>query len=162
MSDDACTESLCELGKAGPFRSRGQEASIAIVRTADALHRRWAAVIEPHGITVQQYNVLRILRGARGKPLPTLEIGNRLIEQTPGITRLLDRLEEKGLARRERCREDRRLVHCWITDAGLELLAALDAPVDEVDEVDDVSARALSDDELATLIGFLERIRAAR
>ena len=155
MNGDA-SELQREIGQECPFQSKAQEATVAVLRTADVLHRRFAAVVEPHGITVQQYNVLRILRGARGKPLATLEIGLRLIEQTPGTTRLLDRLEEKGLVRRERSREDRRLVHCWITGAGLELLARLDAPVDTVDEA---PGGVLSAEELDALVELLARVR---
>ncbi len=147
-----------EIGQTQPFRTRAQEATIAILRTADVVRRRITAALEPHGITMQQFNVLRILRGARGKPMPTLDIGERLIEQTPGITRLLDRLEEKGLVRRARCTEDRRQVHCFITQQGLDVLAAVDGTVDGED---DVVGLALSDDELVTLIGFLDRIRHA-
>jgi DNA-binding MarR family transcriptional regulator len=147
-----------EIRQTRPFHSRAQEATIAILRTADVLRRRLGAVIEPHGITLQQFNVLRILRGAQGKPMPTLEIGARLIEQTPGITRLLDRLEEKELVRRVRCTEDRRQVHCFITPAGLELLARLDAPVAEAD---DLPGRVLDDEELARLIDYLDRVRDA-
>jgi DNA-binding MarR family transcriptional regulator len=147
-----------EIGQTQPFRTRAQEATIAILRTADVIRRRITGVLEPHGITMQQFNVLRILRGARGKPMPTLDIGERLIEQTPGITRLLDRLEEKGLVRRERCTQDRRQVHCFITQQGLDVLAAVDGTVDGED---DVVGLALSDGELATLVGFLDRIRHA-
>jgi MarR family transcriptional regulator, organic hydroperoxide resistance regulator len=147
-----------EIGQTQPFRTRAQEATIAILRTADVVRRRITAALEPHGITMQQFNVLRILRGARGKPMPTLDIGERLIEQTPGITRLLDRLEEKGLVRRERCTQDRRQVHCFITQQGLDVLAAVDGTVDGED---DVVGLSLSDEELATLIGFLDRIRHA-
>jgi DNA-binding MarR family transcriptional regulator len=138
------------------FRSSAQEATIAILRTADVLRRTIGALLEPHGVTMQQYNVLRILRGSFPDPLPTLEIGERLIEQTPGVTRLLDRLEEKGLVRRARCTEDRRLVHCWITPAGLELLAELDPVADEADErLGDSFGPA----ELRQLIALLERVR---
>lgn len=147
-----------EIGQTQPFRTRAQEATIAILRTADVVRRRITAALEPHGITMQQFNVLRILRGARGKPMPTLDIGERLIEQTPGITRLLDRLEEKELVRRERCTADRRQVHCFITQPGLDVLSAVDGTVDGED---DVVGLALSDDELTVLIGFLDRIRHA-
>lgn len=154
---DVTSAILREIKQTVPFRTRSQEATIAILRTADVLRRRISAQMEPHGITQQQYNVLRILRGARGKPMPTLEIGERLIERTPGITRLLDRLKEKGLVRRERCTDDRRQVHCFITPAGLELLAALD---EQVDAGDDIIGQVLSDDELAALVEYLDRIRA--
>jgi len=120
---------LRELKQNKPFRSDMQEAAVALMRTADVVRRAGAAVIEPLGITVQQYNVLRILRGAGKEGLPTLEVAERMIEQTPGITRLVDRLEAKQLARRERCLHDRRQIFCHITPGGLELLARLDDPV---------------------------------
>jgi len=117
---------------ATPHTPKAHEVTTAVLRTADVLRRRVAAALAPHGITSQQYNVLRILRGVHPGSLPTLEVGARMIEQTPGVTRLLDRLEATGLARRERGVDDRRLVECRITAAGLALLAELDAPIDEV------------------------------
>src|SRR6476469_10714438 len=102
------------------------------MRTADLLRRLIGAVVEPRGITAQQYNVMRILRGAGEQGLPTLEIAERMIEQTPGITRLIDRLEAKKLVARERCATDRRQVFCRITAAGLALLAKLDEPVRDI------------------------------
>ena len=89
------------------FRSREQQALVGLLRTAEAVKRTLAQVIEPHGITPQQYNVLRILRGAGPDGLPTLTIGERMIEQTPGVTRLIDRLERKGLVTRTPCPRDR-------------------------------------------------------
>src|SRR5215467_11060808 len=118
-----------ELRQRRPFRTQRQEAGVALLRTADVVKRRMAKVIEPAGITLQQYNVLRILRGSGEGGIATLEIARRMIEQTPGITRLLDRLENKRLVRRERCPSDRRQVLCWITDPGLKLLGELDVTV---------------------------------
>src|SRR6266513_6324325 len=115
------------------FRSREQEATLGLLRTADAMKRGLAQVIEPHGITPQQYNVLRILRGAGPAGLPTLTIGERMIEQTPGTTRLVDRLERKGLVTRTPCPTDRRRVFCQITEKGLELLPKLDEAVNRCD-----------------------------
>jgi MarR family transcriptional regulator, organic hydroperoxide resistance regulator len=146
-----------EIRQRKPFVSRGQQAVVALLRTADVARRHLAAVVEPHGITAQQYNVLRILRGAGEEGLPTLEIATRMIEQTPGITRLLDRLEAKELVRRERCREDRRQMLCWISAEGLRLLAALDAPVDAADRA--LVAR-LSRAQLDGLLAALDRVRA--
>lgn len=145
-----------ELKQKRKFRTLAQESAVAILRTADVVRSALAAVIEPQGITMQQYNVLRILRGAYPEPLATLEIGDRLIERTPGITRLLDRLEEKELVRRQRCAEDRRQVHCWITAAGLELLGQLDGPVDRAD---DEVVSGLTREELVVLNELLERVR---
>ena len=127
------------------------------MRTSDVVRRHLAATVGASEVTPQQYNVLRILRGAGEEGIPTLDIADRMIEQTPGITRLLDRLEAKGLARRERCPEDRRQVLCWLTDAGRELLASLDAPVNKAAKTvfADFSAA-----ELDTLLDLLERLRA--
>src|ERR1700682_5607540 len=110
------------------FRSREQQATLGLLRTADALKRSLAQVVEPYGITPQQYNVLRILRGAGEEGLPTLSIGERMIEQTPGVTRLVDRLERKGLVERTPCAKDRRRVFCRMTAKGPELLKELGDP----------------------------------
>jgi MarR family 2-MHQ and catechol resistance regulon transcriptional repressor len=138
------------------FRSRDQEATLDILRTADAVRAHLGATVEPHGITFQQYNVLRILRAEDPEPLATLEIAERLIERMPGITRLLDRLESRRWVRRERSGEDRRLVYCWITAGGRTLLEGLDAAMDRADRA---PVRDLSPAELETLIGLLARVR---
>lgn len=104
-------------------------AVLGILRAADVVRRRGTALLAPHGLTPQQFNVLRILRGARPEGLCTLTIAERMIEQTPGITRLIDRLEAKKLVARVRSEDDRRQVWCRITPAGLQLLARLDEPV---------------------------------
>src|ERR1700712_1466298 len=119
-----------EIRQGKPFRSRGQEGVVALLRTADLVRRAVSRAAEPHEITLQQYNVLRILRGAGDQGLPTREIAERMIEQAPGVTRLLDRLEAKALVRRERCAKDRRQGLCWLTPAGLDLVERLDEPVD--------------------------------
>jgi DNA-binding MarR family transcriptional regulator len=108
-------------------------AVLAILRAADTLRRRGTALLAPYGLTPQQFNVLRILRGARPDGLCTLTIAERMIEQTPGITRLIDRLEAKRLVVRVRSAEDRRQVWCRITPSGLQLLARLDKPVGDLD-----------------------------
>ena len=140
------------------FRSREQQATLGLLRTSDALKRSLAQVIEPHGITPQQYNVLRILRGAGSDGLPTLTIGERMIEQTPGVTRLVDRLELKGLVARTPCPTDRRRVFCRITPVGLQLLTELDEPVNRWDTQ---SVSVLAPSELDSLITLLDRVRSA-
>jgi DNA-binding MarR family transcriptional regulator len=130
---------------------------IAILHSADRLRRRGEALLAPHDITLQQFNVLRILRGARPDGLCTLTIAERMIEQTPGITRLIDRLEKKGLVRRVRSEEDRRQVWCRITPAGERLLARLDNPVEEFDRA---AVRGLSpadQERLTALLGLVHR-----
>ena len=120
---------LDEIKQHKPFATKEQEAAVTLLRTADVVRRHLGSVIERHGITAQQYNVLRILRGAEPKGLPTLEIASRMIEEAPGITRLLERLEKKKLVSRCRRHDDKRCVDCRITPAGSALLAQLDAPV---------------------------------
>lgn len=140
------------------FRSREQQATLGLLRTADALKRHYTQVIEPHGITLQQYNVLRILRGAGPDGLPTLTIGERMIEQTPGVTRLVDRLESKKLVDRQPCAKDRRRVFCRIMSEGLALLDELDEPINRADAQ---AVAVLREGELVLLIGLLDRVRAA-
>lgn len=145
-----------EIRQSKPFDSPAQEAILALYRTSDMLRRRFSQLIEPHGISLQQYNVLRILRGAGNTGTPTLDIADRMIEMTPGVTRLLDKLETKRLVRRERCPEDRRQVLCWITESGLRLLAELDKPL-AVAGVK--SMEPLPGAEQQALIRTLEKIR---
>jgi DNA-binding MarR family transcriptional regulator len=145
-----------DIRQTRPFPSPAQEALVALLRTADVIGRFVDTVVEESGLTGQQYNVLRILRGAGEAGLPTLDIAERMIEETPGITRLIDRLEAKELVTRERCATDRRQVFCRIAPAGLALLAALDAPVK------DVAGHALGGlkrAEVAQLIDLLDRTR---
>src|SRR5919205_3401802 len=91
-----------ELKQKRPFATKAQAATIALLRTTDVVRRRLARVVEPEGITLQQYNVLRILRGAAGEPMAALDVAERLIEEAPGVSRLLDRLVAKGLIHRDR------------------------------------------------------------
>lgn len=146
-----------EIKQSRPFRSRSHEAYVTLLRTADESKRYVAQPLAIEGVTLQQYNVLRILRGAGDEGLPTLSVAERMIERTPGVTRLIDRMEKKGWVERRRCTEDRRRVWCRITAEGLTLLARLDAPIDSVD---DVMFTGLDEDELTALIDVLNRIRA--
>lgn len=147
-----------EIRQSRPFRSTAHEAAVGLLRTADLLRQALAAAVAPHDLTPQQYNVLRILRGAGDAGLPTLEISDRMLERAPGITRLLDRLEAKGLVRRERCPADRRQVLCWPTEKALSLVDALD-PV--IDALDTGSMAALEEAAQRGLISALDAIRAA-
>jgi MarR family transcriptional regulator, organic hydroperoxide resistance regulator len=136
--------------------SATQTAAVSLMRTADLVRRTVAAVVEPQDVTLQQYNVLRILRGAGEKGLPTLDIAERMIEQTPGITRLIDRLESKKLVLRERCPTDRRQVFCRITAEGLELLNRLDQPVRDAEAT---GLAGLSAEQLHQLLALLDCLR---
>jgi len=125
---------------------------------ADRLRTFFETICVPFDITNQQYNVLRILRGAEPEGLPTLTIAERMIERTPGITRMIDRLEAKGLVVREIRPEDRRCVHCRITEKGLNLLELLDAPVEEANQA---AFRGLNEREIEQITELLEKTREA-
>lgn len=153
---------LRELRQTKPFPSNREEAFVAILRTADMLRWRISEILEPEGITLAQFNVLRILRGAKETGLPTLEIGARLVEQAPGITRLIDRLERAGLVRRERPRADRRQILCHIEKRGLALLAKLDTTVPQASEVLFSGLTPAEIDQLITGLDAIRRACAAR
>lgn len=131
---------------------------VGILRTADLVRRQATRFVGTQGLTAQQYNVLRILRGAGNAGLPTLEVADRMIEETPGVTRLLDRLETKELVRRQRCEKDRRQHLCWITAKGLAVLKMLDLSNEQyADEV----LVGLTAKERGQLIHLLDKLRAA-
>ena len=146
-----------ELKQTRPFATPAHEAFVGILRTAALVQRHIAQVVEGSGVTIQQYNVLRILRGAGDVGLPTLSIRDRMIEEAAGITRLLDKLDAAGFVVRERSTPDRRQVLCHITPAGLAMLAALEAPVDAAIEV---ALTSLDDAEKMTLVELLGAVRA--
>jgi DNA-binding MarR family transcriptional regulator len=147
-----------EIRQSRPFRSTAQEATIALLRTASIVSRALARVVEPSGLSLAQYNALRIIRGACSGGIPTLSIRERMIEEGTTITRLLDKLEEAGLIRRERNLPDRRQVICVATDAGTKLLEMLDPKVDAADEA---AMEALSESQTARLIELLDAVRAS-
>ena len=155
--DESAHGLQAEIAQRRPFHSIKAEVTVGILRTAALIERHFAQVVARTGVTVQQYNVLRILRGAGVEGLPTLVIRDRMIHAAPGITRLLDKLEKAGLARRDRSSPDRRQVFCYITPKGLEVLAQLD---EEMRRADDVAVGTLDEGQQRQLIKLLEGVRA--
>ena len=147
-----------EMGQRRPFRSRRQEAAVALLRTASLVTRAFARQVEPSGLSWPQYNALRIVRGAGTGGIATLAIRERMIDEGTTITRLLDKLEAAGLIRRERSEPDRRQVLCFVTAEGRRLLDGLDPKVDALDE--QVTA-GLSETRLTAFLGLLDEIRQA-
>ena len=145
--------SLAADSATGHPRSRLHDAANALRRAQARMDNRFRPILDPADLTLQQYQVLRILRDHRDTGLPTLAIAERMTDRSPGITRLLDRLERRGLAQRVRG-EDRRQVLCSITAGGDELLASLDAQVAESEVA--VFAR-LTRHEIGALIHLLDR-----
>ena len=144
-----------ELKKKRPFESAEQEAALSVLRTSDQLQIRFARLLREHGLTPSQYNVLRILRG-EGKPLPILEIASRTITVVPGITGLIDRLEQAAFVSRVRCAKDRRVIYVALADRGTKALAALDEPLAALHHQ---LLGHLSQAELKELIRLLEKVR---
>ncbi len=146
-----------ELKMTRPFKSVEEEAILSISRTAAVLEHAGAEALKPFDLTITQYNVLRILRGAGEVGLCRNEVGARLIRRVPDVTRLLDRMEANGLISRRRGGEDRRFVATYITDKGLKLLEKIDK------ELPAMHARQLghvTHKHLRELIGLLEEVRS--
>jgi len=145
-----------ELKKKRPFESSEEEAALNIVRTSDQLQIRLARLFREYGLSSPtQYNILRILRG-EGKPLPILEIASRTITVVPGITGLIDRLEQAGFVNRLRCAKDRRVIYVGLTDQGARTLASLDEPLTALHRR---LLGHLSQAEMKELIRLLDKVR---
>ena len=147
-----------EIRQSRPFRSTAQEATIALLRTASVVGRALGRVLEPWGLSLAQYNALRIVRGAGSGGIATLSIRERMIEEGTTITRILDKLDDAGLIRRERASPDRRQVICHATAAGKRLLDEIDPVVDAADEE---AVAALDERQLARFVEMLDAVRAA-
>jgi len=144
-----------ELKKRRSFANLHQEATLNLLRTADQVQIRFVRLFRQHDLTPAQYNILRILRG-EGKPLPILEIASRTVTVVPGITGLIDRLQDAGYVKRIRCEKDRRVIYVAPTQKAEAALAGLDDPV--VDLHKELMGH-LSDEELNQLVRLLEKVR---
>jgi DNA-binding MarR family transcriptional regulator len=145
-----------ELRKKRPFDLPEEEAGLNLLRTSESVRMPFDRLFAAYGISDPQYNVLRILRGHRGKGLPCTEISAQMVSRMPDMTRLVDRLEKGGLVRRCRTAEDRRVVLICITPAGLALLARLNQPVRDLHKE---TLGHLSRGELAELSRLLVKAR---
>lgn len=123
-----------ELRQRRPFRSLAHEAFLSVARTEAVLREGIERLLEPHELTLTQYNVLRVLRGAEPEGLCRNEVRDRLVTRMPDVTRLLDRMEAAGLIQRVRSSADRRLVNATLTPKGRRLVDALDAPMAKAHE----------------------------
>jgi len=119
-----------EIKQTRPFRTPEAEAYVNVLRTSAVLLGEMAEVLRPFELTMPQYNVLRILRGAGPDGLPSGEVGERLVSREPDVTRLLDRMEARGLVVRQRGPADRRVVTARLTETGLRLVDGLDETIE--------------------------------
>ena len=145
-----------EIKQTKPFDDPAQEAYLGVVRTAAELEHSVSELLKPHGITQTQYNVLRILRGAGEAGLNRNQVRDRMIAPVPDATRILDRLDAAGLIVRSREGADRRFVTTRITDEGLHMLDALDAPVLDLHRE---QFAPLGEAEIRAVIDLLDRVR---
>lgn len=137
-----------------PFRNSAQRVIVNLIYTTNWLTNHLREHLKPFGITMQQYNVLRILRGA-GKPISTSDIRERLLDKMADTSRMVDRLCQKGLVIRTVCPSDKRLVDVTLSEAGEQLLAQLDQYEDQMDR----AAHNLSDEEANLLSALLDKLR---
>lgn len=147
-----------ELKQTRPFPTRAAEAMLSIMRTAAVLEHQVGELLKPHGITVTQYNVLRILRGAGAEGLCGREVAERMVARVPDVPRLLERLEAMKLISRERDPSDRRHVTARISGKGSELLATV---TPELEAFERTRLGHLSERALTGLIDGLDAVRAA-
>jgi len=108
------------------FESEQQKAVLNVLFTSNWLRSQHTVLLAPFGLSMQQYNILRILRGAKGEKMNMHSVKERMIDRAPNATRLTDKLLAKALVERERCEEDRRVVYIRITTKGMELLQQMD------------------------------------
>ncbi len=147
---------LADLIKQDHFESPAHEAILNVMVTYPWIMGELSAAMAEHDLTPAQYNVLRILRGCHPEHATCSYIGERLLDRTPDVTRLLNRLQRAGLVDRRRATHDRRVVEVWITDAGRERLRKADRPVGEA--VASITS-GLTEEEHRTLSRLLEKLR---
>lgn len=147
-----------ELRMTRPFACLEEEAMLSVMRTAEVISQHVASLLKSFDLSANQYNVLRILRGSRDTGLTCGQIGERMISRDPDITRLLDRLESRGLIARERSEADRRVVVAHISAAGLSLLHEMDP---EILSYNRRFFESFGAKKLRQLIELLEEARAA-
>ena len=147
-----------EIRQTRPFLSLQEQLLVNLMRTSRAVEESWLQYLKrTEGLSLSQYSILRILRGARPDAVKISEVGERMIYRDPDVTRLVDRLARQGLVRRQPHPEDRRVVLVGITPDGLSLLARLD---EQVDRYAHAVMAGLNAQELRTLDGLLNEVRA--
>ena len=137
------------------FKNAYQKATVNLIYTVGWMRDKTKSIFDAEGITSQQFNILRILRGSFPKPISTLQIRERMLEKMSDTSRIVDRLIAKGLVKKITCKTDRRLVDVIITDKGKKLLENLDARQKEMDEV----LANISEEEANILSNLLDKIR---
>jgi len=139
------------------FRNEYQKAVVNLIYTSNWMRERTSGIIEAEGITPQQFNILRILRGSHPMPLSTLQIRERMLDKMSDTSRIVDRLIAKGLVKKYICKKDRRLVDVIIAEKGMKMLERLDKRQDEMDAI----LGNLTEKEASSLSKLLDKIRSS-
>lgn len=139
------------------FRNEYQKAVVNLIYTSNWMRERTSGIIEAEGITPQQFNILRILRGSHPMPLSTLQIRERMLDKMSDTSRIVDRLIAKGLVKKYICKKDRRLVDVIIAEKGMKMLERLDKRQDEMDAI----MGNLTEKEASSLSKLLDKIRSS-
>jgi MarR family transcriptional regulator, organic hydroperoxide resistance regulator len=144
-----------EIHQTKPFATVEEELLVSLLRTTDVLHERFEQIIRPFNISMTQYNVLRILRGAEPSGRTCGEIGERMIAREPDVTRLLERMEKADLIKRTRDSADRRVVVTRITSCGLKLLDEMEPKLREIDGL----LKPMGERKIETTLKLLDEVR---
>jgi DNA-binding MarR family transcriptional regulator len=144
-----------EIRQSRPFDSAAREMAVTLIRTGDVLQHAVESALRPFDISPAQYNVLRILRGARPEGLPCLEMAARMVARSPNITRLVDKMVAKGLAERHAIPGDRRVVRISATARGRALLGRLEPAI----EATLAKVKSLPARDLQALTRLLDAVR---
>ena len=145
-----------EIHQSKAFATLEEELLVSLLRTTDVLQERFEQAVRPFNISMTQYNVLRILRGAEPDGRTCGEIGERMIAREPDVTRLLERMEKAGLIKRARNGRDRRVVVTRITSRGLKLLDEMEPQIREIGGV----LKAIGERRIEKTLKLLDEVRA--
>ena len=138
-----------------PFKNEWQKTIVNIIFTHNWIQERHKTLFKPYGITTQQFNVLRILRGQHPKPISTSDIRERMLDRMSDVSRIVDRLVKKNLVVRKTCKADKRLVDVVITPAGMNLLTEIDSNMERFDQ----TILGLTQKEAQQLNDLLDKLR---
>lgn len=148
---------LEEAIKQTSFKTPYQKAHLNLIFTASWLNHRTSEKLKPFGISIQQFNILRILKGRKGEPATVKLLTERMIDKMSNASRLVDKLVAKGYVERKTCEADRRRVDVYITDPGSKLIETASTTID--DQFSSEMSLKLSDEEFETLSNLLDRMR---
>jgi DNA-binding MarR family transcriptional regulator len=138
------------------FRNQRQKVMINLFYTYNVLSSRVQDFLKSEQLTMQQFNILRILRGQHPNPITNTMVKERMLDKNSDVTRIIDRLIREGLVSRVNCESDRRRVDITITQKGLDILSRLDAKSDEMDKI----GHGLSEEESTIMNDMLDKLRS--